>query len=294
MANNIKFNELIFYQGLFKVSILYWTLEQTDILNDLEQATNLGGINMVGKNNHIRTVKSNLKEHYKAYKAGRRWVYVSLASLALGAGLLLGSTTAFADDAATTQDPATSVTKDAGSTTTAAQAASTAPLKVSTTVADTSNTTATDSSNKQATVNANESANADVKPSDTTPANVGKGADTAAQDTPATTSDSTATKQASTPTADATPATNSSENQPSSSSKTLVNPTKEQLDAAKKSAEQVYDATHQAQEIDAVADDPGQTADATLTVSTPAVGYNSGVHGSFTVTFKVAPKDGDT
>ena len=255
---------------------------------------------MVGKNNHIRTVKSNLKEHYKAYKAGRRWVYASLASLALGAGLLLGSTTAFADEVATTtQDPAASVTKDAGSAATT-QTASTVPLKASTTVADTSNTTAVDSSNKQATDNANESANADVKPSanvkpsDTTTANVGKSADTAAQNTPAMTSDTTATKPVSTPTADATPAASSSEEQLSASSKTLVNPTKEQLNAAKKSAEQVYDATHQAQEIDAVAGDPGQTADATLTVSVPAVGYNSGAKDSFTVTFKAAANAGDT
>ena len=55
---------------------------------------------MVGKNNHIRTIKSNLKEHYKSYKAGTRWIYASLASLALGAGLLLGgSMTTYADTA---------------------------------------------------------------------------------------------------------------------------------------------------------------------------------------------------
>ncbi len=254
---------------------------------------------MVGKNNHIRTVKSNLKEHYKAYKAGRRWVYASLASLALGAGLLLGSTTAFADEVTTTtQDPAASVTKDAGSAATT-QTASTVPLKASTTVADTSNTTAVDSSNKQATDNANESANADVKPSanvkpsDTTTANVGKSANTATQNTPATTSDTTATKPASTPTADATPAASSSEKQPSASSKTLVNPTKEQLNAAKKSAKQVYDATHQAQEIDAVAGDPGQTADATWTLSTDKIGYGSGITKPFTATIKIAGKAGD-
>ncbi|GAX07973.1 cell surface protein [Secundilactobacillus silagincola] len=254
---------------------------------------------MVGKNNHIRTVKSNLKEHYKAYKAGRRWVYASLASLALGAGLLLGSTTAFADEVATTTlDPAASVTKDAGSAATT-QTASTVPLKASTTVADTSNTTAVDSSNKQAADNANESANADVKPSanvkssDTTTASVGKSADTAAQNTPAMTSDATAAKQASTPTAAATPAASSSEKQPSASSKTLVNPTKEQLNAAKKSAEQVYDATHQAQEIDAVAGDPGQTADATWTLSTDKIGYGSGITKPFTATIKISGKAGD-
>jgi len=43
-----------------------------------------------------------------------------------------------------------------------------------------------------------------------------------------------------------------------------------------------------------VAGDPGQTADATLTVSVPAVGYNSGAKDSFTVTFKAAANAGDT
>ncbi|WP_173021178.1 mucin-binding protein [Secundilactobacillus folii] len=45
---------------------------------------------MVGKNNRIRTIKNNSKEHYKAYKVGKRWVYASLASFALGASLLFG------------------------------------------------------------------------------------------------------------------------------------------------------------------------------------------------------------
>ena len=50
-----------------------------------------GGFTMVGKNNRQKVVQSNLKKHYKAYKVGKKWVFASIASLAIGAGLFLGS-----------------------------------------------------------------------------------------------------------------------------------------------------------------------------------------------------------
>ena len=62
---------------------------------------------MVGKNNHSKMIQANLKQHYKAYKVGRQWVFASLASLSLGAALFLGSTTtSYAEtvDADTTPD----------------------------------------------------------------------------------------------------------------------------------------------------------------------------------------------
>ena len=68
---------------------------------------------MVGKNNNIRTIETNLTKRYKAYKSGKRWIYASLASIALGAGLLLGgNASAYADTATqtdTTPIEATSV-----------------------------------------------------------------------------------------------------------------------------------------------------------------------------------------
>lgn len=108
---------------------------------------------MVGKNNHIRTIKSNLKEHYKAYKAGRRWIYASLASLAVGAGLLLGSTTAYADAATnTSQEPAE--TESNQTTAATAQKTAVVPLKASQSASESANAdeTAKAADQSQATV----------------------------------------------------------------------------------------------------------------------------------------------
>lgn len=64
-----------------------------------------GGIKMVGKTNHIQTVKSHLKERYKMYKFGSCWTYAALTSLVLGVGLLSGSKTSYADTAAESSTP---------------------------------------------------------------------------------------------------------------------------------------------------------------------------------------------
>ncbi|KRM75315.1 MBG domain-containing protein [Secundilactobacillus collinoides] len=57
---------------------------------------------MVGKNNRNKEVQSNLKQHYKAYKSGKHWVFASIASLSLGMALFFGvNTTTFADATAT-------------------------------------------------------------------------------------------------------------------------------------------------------------------------------------------------
>ncbi|WP_369404373.1 KxYKxGKxW signal peptide domain-containing protein [Secundilactobacillus collinoides] len=47
----------------------------------------MGGSTMVGKNNRNKEVQSNLKQHYKAYKSGKHWVFASIASLSLGMAL---------------------------------------------------------------------------------------------------------------------------------------------------------------------------------------------------------------
>lgn len=51
---------------------------------------------MVGKNNQSKTIQTNLKQHCKSYKVGRQWVFVSLASLSMGAALFLGASTSYA------------------------------------------------------------------------------------------------------------------------------------------------------------------------------------------------------
>lgn len=57
---------------------------------------------MVGKNNNLKVVRNNLEIHHKTYKAGKRWVYASIAGLAMGAGLIFsGSLNAQADTTTT-------------------------------------------------------------------------------------------------------------------------------------------------------------------------------------------------
>lgn len=217
---------------------------------------------MVGKNNHIRTIKSNLKEHYKAYKAGRRWIYASLASLAVGAGLLLGSTTAYADAATnTSQEPAE--TESNQTTAATAQKTAVVPLKAS--------------------QSASESANADetAKAADQSQATV-DGASKAAEAAAVNSQQATVqpTQQANNSTAQ------------TSEKKVLVDPTEDQLNAAKASAEQVYAATHQAQEIDAVAGEPASTTTG-LTISESAIGTDTHAQSPLIITINANAKAGD-
>ncbi|WP_203649025.1 mucin-binding protein [Secundilactobacillus yichangensis] len=75
---------------------------------------------MVGKNNHTKMIHTNLKEHYKAYKVGRRWVFASLASLSLGAAMFLGAaTTSYAETTGTATTPDTQTDSTATSATAA-------------------------------------------------------------------------------------------------------------------------------------------------------------------------------
>ena len=76
---------------------------------------------MVGKNNQSKTIQANLKQHYKAYKVGRQWVFVSLASLSMGAALFLVANTSYAaENPVTTPETESHQTSDkAASVTTA-------------------------------------------------------------------------------------------------------------------------------------------------------------------------------
>lgn len=72
----------------------------------------------------------------------------------------------------------------------------------------------------------------------------------------------------------------------------LVDPTEDQLNAAKASAEQVYAATHQAQEIDAVAGEPASTTTG-LTISESAIGTDTHAQSPLIITINANAKAGD-
>ncbi|GAX02915.1 mucus-binding protein, LPXTG-motif cell wall anchor [Secundilactobacillus pentosiphilus] len=239
---------------------------------------------MVGKNNHIRTVRSNLKEHYKAYKAGTRWIYASIASLALGAGLLLGSTTTYADtESNTTQEPAESESTEVANKAVTSQKATTVPLKTAQSTAATTNAdSASTNDGNTATKTADQSQatlNNAAKPADDI-----TGSTSTNTETPVSNNQKTVTQQSNSTTKQLT-AAQTPEKQ------TLVDPTDAQLDAAKASAAKTYATTHQAQEIDAVAGETDATAP--LTISTNAVGYGTNATSPLTLTLTVNAKAGD-
>ncbi|GAX05904.1 adhesion exoprotein [Secundilactobacillus pentosiphilus] len=245
---------------------------------------------MVGKNNHIRTVKSNLTKHYKTYKAGRHWIYASLASLALGVGLLLGGTTSYADTTTTaSQTPVNTVSADSGNGAVGAEKASTAPSKAGekTTVSNSSNTATT---SDHVTSDSSENPVKNVKANGIVPTNSSESAENSpvtASDTAAKSADDSATK-VSAPAESQIQSAKPKSEQPATATR-LVDPTQEQVAAAKASAEQTYAATHQPQEIDAVAPD----SQASLKISTNAIGYGTGATPPLTVTLTTNAKAGD-
>jgi len=246
---------------------------------------------MVGKNNHIRTIKSNLKEHYKSYKAGTRWIYASLASLALGAGLLLGGsmTTYAAVNTTNTQDPNETVSNETGDAAVANQTASSVALKSNVgnqSNADSAGTTATNNTASKASENANPVKTDAPATSDSVATTAKTNGNNTAQNTTAPNSGSATTPANNATEQPATPATT----QPTAS-KTLVDPTEDQLNAAKASASATYAATHEPQEIDAVAGEPATTAP--LTISTNAVGYGTNAQSPLTLNLNVNAKAGD-
>lgn len=229
---------------------------------------------MVSKNNNIRTIKANLTEHYKAYKSGGRWIYASLAGLAVGVGLLLGtSTTVFADTTVTPAQKSDEVTKVATDSNISVKSTNTLPLKAGQNTASNQENNAS----KKTTVNSNNVSNTNAETSAVSAENVSNPAESKP-----TTSNHLANVSNTTET------TNKSEQ--SSTSKTLVDPTTAQLNAAKASAEQVYKATNQAQELDAVAPENAVTG---LTISANAIGHGTNVKSPLTLTLKANAKAGD-
>ncbi|WP_054656428.1 KxYKxGKxW signal peptide domain-containing protein [Secundilactobacillus silagei] len=254
---------------------------------------------MVGKNNNIKMIQTNLKKHYKAYKVGKRWLYASLASFALGAGLLLGgNATAYADTVA--QNDATPVeSTNVASTKSSSAASSTDTNKVSLQTAN-KTTDNTDTAAKSA---------ADSNLSTTPKAATTNAGQTAKVQTPNTKVQAPApqtkvqapkavtapTTNAVTPTPKAQTDDSVAKSTPEAqtlTTKTLVDPTNAQLKAAQASAAQVYAATLKPQKIVAIGD---PTADAALTLSKPGVGYKSGINADnpFVLTLKVTAKAND-
>ncbi len=90
------------------------------------------------------------------------------------------------------------------------------------------------------------------------------------------------------PTQTTTPATTQSV-----SPKKLINPTEEQLDAAKTSADQAYVTTHQPQKIEAVSGEPATASTGSLTISTNAIGSGTNAKDPITLTWKMSAKAGD-
>ena len=241
---------------------------------------------MVGKNNHIRTIKSNLKEHYKSYKAGTRWIYASLASLALGAGILLGSsTTSYADVTIPhTQEPTETATNSNVSGGPQAKAVS---LKSSVNTNGSANKTSENSQPVADSENADAKNNADPATSNTAVSTSTKEDASKAVNAPVTPSDSVKQPAVNTANQSATPAAS----QPTAS-RTLVAPTEDQLNAAKANADQAYATTHQPQEIDAV--DPTTPATPTsLTISENAIGTGTNAQSPLIITLNSNANAGD-
>lgn len=63
---------------------------------------------MLSKNNRNKEVWGNLTEHYKAYKAGKHWVFAGIVSLSLGTAVFLGgNVTTHADSTTSAADSTT-------------------------------------------------------------------------------------------------------------------------------------------------------------------------------------------
>ncbi|MFC6253430.1 KxYKxGKxW signal peptide domain-containing protein [Secundilactobacillus hailunensis] len=263
---------------------------------------------MVGKNNNIKTIKTNLKKHYKAYKVGKRWLYASIASFALGAGLLLGgNATAYADT--TTQNDTTPVeSTNVASTKSSSAASSTDTNKVSLQTAnkttDNTDTAAKSAADSNLSTTPKEAATNNGQTVKVQTSNTEVKTPNAKVQTPAPQTKVQAPKAVTAPTTNTKAVTNTPKTQTADSAtkstlatqtpttKTLVDPTNAQLKAAQASAAQVYAATLKPQKVAAIGD---PTADATLTLSKPGVGYKSGINADnpFVLTLNVTAKAND-
>ncbi|MTV81573.1 mucin-binding protein [Secundilactobacillus folii] len=270
---------------------------------------------MVGKNNQQKLIDSNVREHYKAYKVGKKWVFASIASLSLSAALFLaGGTTAFAQDNTVntgTNDTTESTpnSKLSGSSVKLSSAAdssqtdSAAHANTNSQGADQSGTAENKGTgNTQANQNLTSAAAKSTAAAQSTPtASVfdsadtdsqqqtvqpGKQSGTADQQTAQSDPQSGASNQQTVQTDTQTKGTSQDAN-----TKTLVEPTASELQTAKNQSAQVYTQTLKPQTVIAVGD---SDTEASLTLSSPGVGYGTtNPNDQLVATFKVTAQPGD-
>ncbi len=267
---------------------------------------------MVGKNNrNNKEVKTNLKEHYKAYKSGKHWVFASIASLSLGMALFFGvSTTTFAD---------TTATSSADTTTTAVSSSQSSSSEKESTDTDSNATDSTNAVSTSESVSSGSSSTseststADEKSSSASSDSAVTDSGSVANDTSASTdseksvTDSPANDSSSSDSSDVTGESNAGEasdgqtdnnsvadeqdndgdSNTDNNGKTVISlesTDQATIDAAKKAAQEVYLKTGQAQEIDA--DSAAEIAEVDVTVGTTTKTYddNSDTPLNFEVT----------
>lgn len=197
---------------------------------------------MVGKNNHAQDLRDNLTTHYKAYKAGKHWVFASLASLTLGATILVSGNITSHADTTSAADSATTTTNDGSDSDSAAlQSSSTATLSSST-----ASSTATDANTTGETT-----------------ADSSSSAATDASTTTGTTSDSSTTGSTVTDSSSSTTDSNSSSANSTTTETDLGATDSATLAATKQAAAAAFSTTGQAQKITASLAET-ETADATI------------------------------
>ncbi|MFC6253431.1 KxYKxGKxW signal peptide domain-containing protein [Secundilactobacillus hailunensis] len=248
---------------------------------------------MVGKNNNIRTIETNLTEHYKAYKSGKQWIYVSLASVALGAELLLGGNlSAYADTATSATPTATNVNASNTSADVASTAANKTAVNTGSSASTADSKTNINTGHQQTATNsgATTSNGSDSNLNTTSKLATNNDAQSAATQTPTTVQTPQTRGQApeseATSTAPQIQTKQSNSDVPAPVSRTQVAASDQQFKSA-----QTYAAALAPQNLKTA--QMVATADATLNLSSPAVGYGSNAKSPLTATLKVTAKAGD-
>ncbi|ANZ64724.1 hypothetical protein AYR62_11975 [Secundilactobacillus paracollinoides] len=264
---------------------------------------------MVGKNNRSKEVQSNLQQHYKAYKSGKRWVFASIASLSLGMALFFGAgVTSYADSTSTsTADTTATATSSANQSSQSSSDTTSESTTADSDAASTTSTTTTDdattaSSSNDAT-SATSSSDASTQSTDAATASSTTAATAQTEAATASSDDSTSTDPASDATTtnentdNSSTQTNTASNSNSTSSDTASTDTStdvkttdlgstdnDTLNAAKTAAAADYATTGQAQKI--VASSAAQTAEIDATVGTTTKTYDNDASTplNFTVT----------
>lgn len=221
---------------------------------------------MFGKNNRTNELKGNMKEHYKAYKSGKNWIYASIASLAIGTGLLFGSTTAVHADTTDT-NTATQTLTDSSSTSVSNSSASSIVLSASSsaeTASSSADTTLVSSTSSETAGSTAVSSSTDTTTSGASESQVSEAVSSA--------NFSSSTSQA----------TSGSTTSTSTESQTLINPTSSELSEAKSSAASNYATTGTAQQINSVAADV--SSQVTVGTTTKVYDGNADTPLNYTVT----------